>query len=465
MGTIRKMEFESSITNLREINSSFDAAVLRICYTGENKNKSFIPKDVIERSLPSIYNCPIVCNYDRETDTFGGHDMQVVRGDDGALRLVNLTQPVGLVPESSKIWFENFEEKDGTVHEYLYAEVMLWKRQEAYRKIKNDGIAAHSMEINVLSGHDVDGIYHIDDFEFTAFAIIGVEPCYESSCIEVFSDADFKSSMFEMMRDFKTSFNGINFSKENDDIKQQTLSTEGGIETLETELKNKDNFALNNNIVEELVRTIKEEKVSDEWGEYSRYIYEDCDMDAKEVYCWDTSDWLLYGFSYMVNGDAVEIDSNSKKRKKYVVVDFDGAEQPSPIAEAFGLAKEKLSHFKDIEAKYSEATENIKKMDSEIVELRKFKADVENKRAHDERDELFSRFEDLAGIDAFENLRENCMDYDMESLEEKCFAIRGRNQKSVKFSAESNAPKIKVTKQEASDEPYGGLFVKYDTSK
>ena len=113
--------------------------------------------------------------------------MALFPGETGAM-----TQPIGLIPESARVWFEDFEEEDGTIHEYLYAEVLLWKRQEAYRKIIEDGITAHSMELTVKSGKMVDGIYHIEDFEFTAFALIGVEPCFEGSALETFSKQVYK---------------------------------------------------------------------------------------------------------------------------------------------------------------------------------------------------------------------------------------------------------------------------------
>ena len=197
MDKVLNMTYASSLTNLCEVNSSFDTGVLRICYTGENRNKSFLSKEAITKSIPTLYNCPIVCNYDRESDTLGGHDMEIVCDGDGNLRIVNVTTPVGVIPESAKVWFEDYTEDDGTVHEYLYAEVLLWKRQEAYRKIKNDGITAHSMEIKVKSGKSVDGVYHVADFEFNAFALIGVTPCFESSALEMFSKNNFKQQMSE----------------------------------------------------------------------------------------------------------------------------------------------------------------------------------------------------------------------------------------------------------------------------
>ena len=58
-------------------------------------------------------------------------------------------------------------------------------------------------------------------------------------------------------------------------------------------------------------------------------------------------------------------------------------------------------------------------------------------------DDVFAQFEDLVGVEAFETLRENCMEYDVDVLEEKCYAIRGRNGTSAKFAIENKAPKLR----------------------
>lgn len=507
MNKVLNMTYASSLTDLCEVNSSFDTGILRICYTGKNKNGSFLSKETIKKSIPSIYNCPLVCNYDRETDTLGGHDMEVVRGDDGNLRVVNVTVPVGVIPESAHVWFEDYEEDDGTVHEYLYAEVLLWKRQEAYKKIKTDGITAHSMEIQVKDGKSIDGIYHVNDFEFNAFCLIGVTPCFESSALETFSENALKQQLSEMMRDLKDTFATVNPSVEDDNTHPQNYSMEGGQKVLDKKmelvakygidvdsldfsiedftveelaekfeaLKNtpetkepdnepSKNFALTENIVSELQRVLSMERVTDPWGdEVPHYFYIDCDFDVKEVYCLDRCDWLLYGFAYSVDGDAVAIDYESKKRKKYVIADFEGDEQPSPISQVFELMENKLKDFKEIETKFSAASDTIVSMQTELETLREFKANAEAAAAQNEREALFARFEDLSDIEAYEELKNNCMDYDIATLEEKCFAIRGRNTASLKFSTKEKAPKIKVQKTEEPIEPYGGLFVKYAT--
>lgn len=518
---VLNLTFASSITDLCEVNSSFDSGILRIAYTGENRNGSAISKDVFERCIKTIFNCPIVCNYDRESDTLGGHDMEVVREKDGGLIFVNITTPVGCIPESARIFWENVTENDGTIHEYLCAEALLWKRQEAYRKIKKDGIVAHSMEITVKDGETINGVYHIKDFEFTAFALIGVEPCFESSSLETFSKRDFKAQLSEMMLELKESFNLVNtLNNEVDNTNSQNHSMEGGeqvldknelvakygidvealdfsiedftVEELEEKFKamqvaepdevdgaepdatpiddnsgtgGADNFALVSNIVNEITRTLDAVKVEREWGECNRYWFVDCDLETCEIYVWDTNDWLLYGFKYTMDGDTVNIDFDSKARKKYVIADFDEGEQASPFAPVFTQMEQKIHDNAEWEAKYQTASDTIASMKTELDELRKFKTETENTVAQNERDEVFAQFEDLTGIEAFEALRDVCADYDIETLEEKCYAIRGRQTViSGRFSLEPKTPKLKVEHEHTENAPYGGVFEKYGFS-
>lgn len=501
---VLSMTYASSLTNLCEVNSSFDTGILRICYTGKNRNGSFLSKDTVLKAIPTIYNCPIVCNYNRETDTLGGHDMELVSDNDGNLKIVNITTPVGVIPESANVWFEDYTEDDGTTHEYLYAEVLLWKRQEAYQKIKSDGITAHSMEIKVKNGKSVDGVYYVSDFEFNAFALIGVPPCFESSALEMFSQNTFKQQMSEMMQDLKENFSMVNPLIKDDNTRPKNYSMEGGKGTLEDKMNlaakygididtldfsiddltieeltekfeaMKQNnpagtpektFALTSNMLEEIDRALSAEKVTRDWGECSRYFYVDCDIELSEVYCWDRNDWLLYGFAFSVDGDSVSIDFASKKRKKYTIVDFEGGEQVSPIAPVFELIESKLKEYSEIESKFNDASSTIKTLEAELDTLRQYKSDTEDAIAKEKRNEVFSQFEDLAGIEAYESLRKNCENFDLETIEEKCFAIRGRNSSALKFSAKEKNPKIKVPKTDVSNEPYGGLFMKYGISE
>ena len=513
MENVLNITYSSSLTKLCEVNSSFDTGVLRICYAGKNRNNSFISKETLERCIPTIYNCPVVCNYDRESNTLGGHDVEVVRTDSGEIRVINVTQPVGVIPESSRVWFEDYEEDDGTTHEYLCAEVLIWKRQEAYEKIKEDGITSHSMEIGVKSGKSIDGVYHINDFEFNAFTLIGVEPCFEGSALTMFAKQDFKKQLSEMMKDLKESFNKVDTSNEDDNIHPQENSMEGGIRILEAKMElvakygididaldfsieeltieeltekfetmnktpdagveepvpaddsaEENKFALTSNITEELCRVLREVKIEREWGECTHYWYVDCDFELSEVYCWDTTDWLLYGFTYAIDGDSITIDFESKKRKKYIIADFDEGEQPSPFATVFETMEQKIHENAELEAKYQTASDTIMSMETELGELRQFKTDTENAIIEGEKDEVFAQFEDLQGVEAFEKLQEARDNYSVEALEEKCYAIRGKYGSPAKFSYEGKSHKLPVGgRPDTNNEPYGGIFLKYGT--
>lgn len=98
-----KIVFSSGISQLTENNSSFDEGVLRVAYVGKNRNNSFISKETFERCMPSIYNCPIVCRYDREEDVIGAHDIELVTDEDGSMRIVNVTQPGWRRPRKRQI--------------------------------------------------------------------------------------------------------------------------------------------------------------------------------------------------------------------------------------------------------------------------------------------------------------------------------------------------------------------------
>ena len=512
MGKVVHMAYSSSLSSLCEINSSFDTGVLRIAYTGANRNGSFISKETFERCIETLYNCPIVCHYDRETDSIGGHDMELVTNEDGGMRLVNMTIPIGVIPESSKYFWSVVEEEDGTEHEYLCADVLIWKRQEAYRKIKEDGITAHSMELTVKDGVMEGGLFVIKDFEFTAFCLLGDEhePCFESSALGLFSYDEMKKQMADMMSDLKNEFSLVVHPVWDNDKHPQNHPMEGGekvlneklalvaeygleVENLEFSIEDltleelrekfeamkpaepavdpvvaepaepKADFALAGQIRDEIYNALSAEKIECCWGEMTRYHYVDHDHEALQVYCYDADDWKLYGFAYSMNGDNVVIDFESKKRMKFAIVDFDEGEQSAPFAGVFEeITKQYTANDTQWSEKYQTASDTITSMENELGTLRQFKTDTEAAALAAAQEEVFAQFEDLVGVEEFDALREHCAEYELDALEEKCYAIRGRKGTTTKFTVESKPPKLKVDKTNpVSNDPYGGLFARY----
>ena len=520
MAKTLRLTFESSLKDLCETNSSFDSGILRICYPGLNRNGSYIEKEDLERCAKSIYCIPVVGNYNRETNDFGGHDVEVVTASDGSLRLVNQTQPVGVVPESANVWFESVTDEDGSEKEYLCTDVLIWKRQEAYNKIKEDGVTSHSMEITVNDGEVIDGVYHIRDFEFTALCLLGadVEPCFENSSLEVFTSSDFKAQFELMMEDFKQSFTLAETSTEDKKYSQESL-TKGGEEDLDEKTKevftdeaievdqkvdidtteSEEDFEVEEvaeateeieEIVEEEVEevetqeeeseeeeeeseedfslvmaTIDEvrealynaEKIADGEWEWPRYWFCELDPEIGMVYfCDSANEGKLFGANYVMDGDVAVIDFESAKRMKWIIVEFNEGDRDKAVAFVADVQQECID---SVSAKYEEDI-------AELEELREFKASAEKASAVKERKEIISQFEDLAGVEEFEELCENALDYSVEELEEKCFAIRGKNVNPTStFSRKSNLPKLPVESNGIHDEdtklPYGGVVEKY----
>ena len=494
-----KIEYSSVLQNMVDVNPSFDSGQLRIAYTGTNRNKSFISKDAFEAAIPTMFGCPIVANYIREENEIGSHDGEIVEDTDGDVKYVNITEPVGFVPPNAKWWWEDVED-DGVIHQYLNTEVILWKRQEAYQKIKDNGITKQSMEIYVDKGVMCDDYYRIDDFTFTAFCLLGTaEPCFESASLYVFDYDNMRSQMNEMFEEFKREFAISPIEKEENqfdmklkklldkynkkiediDFEYETLNDEeleakfaevfddaasgdagadissaGGdgnsnsngdtdgddvSTTSITPKKNKD-YGLASQLRNSLNEALSVEKVDYDGYQFTRYWMIDYDESTSEVYFEDCNDgWKLFGAPYIVDGDTVSIDFDNKKRKKYTIVDFIEGETTF----SFGAQIEATVGI--AQEKYNEL---LNKYDAIVLKDKEEQASI-----------LLDKFaEDLGDMPEYNELVENSVQYSLKDLEDKLYALVGRKQK--KFEQERNglaAPIINDGDKPVA-KPYGNYF-------
>lgn len=186
---IISVNFNITFDNIERIDGTLAKGRCAIAYCGNNRNWSNIEKDVFEKALPSLKNKPVVGNYLAEKDDFGAHDFDIVETDD-SYKIVPLTKPIGVVPESANQWWEVVTEEDGTEREYLMTDILLWRREEGFDCIQREKKFSQSMEISVLDySVGKDGIFVIKDFEFEALTILGreVEPCFESANVQLFT--------------------------------------------------------------------------------------------------------------------------------------------------------------------------------------------------------------------------------------------------------------------------------------
>ena len=219
IATIDSPEF----LNITPYNPLISQCEIKVLYIGENRNRSYISKEVATEMANTLPGCPIVGYYREDKQDFGDHGDQVVFDGDG-IHFNCLTKPYGFVAPDAKVWFQKFEDTDefgnAVIREYLMTTGYLWTGQfPECQSVVNDG-KPHSMELDeeTLNGHWSENIktgyefFIINDAIFSKLCILGddVEPCFEGSSVTApevsksFSlDNDFKQTLFTMMQELK----------------------------------------------------------------------------------------------------------------------------------------------------------------------------------------------------------------------------------------------------------------------
>ncbi|MBQ0142054.1 MAG: hypothetical protein KBT06_04520 [Prevotellaceae bacterium] len=237
-----------------EINPLMSSCEIKVLYIGENRNRSYITKEVASEMAKTLRGAPIVGYFKKDKGDFGDHGEQMVIDGDG-VRFNCLTQPYGFVSPDAEVWFQKFEEQDDfgntIIREYLMTTGYLWTEQfeEAKTALEGSG-CPHSMELDekTLTGHWAENsnsgieFFIINDAIFSKLCILGedVEPCFEGSTITTPNvsknfalDDKFKRTLFSMMQDL-------------------TFALEGGLEKM---VKSKDN--LDESIVNKIDNSIE----------------------------------------------------------------------------------------------------------------------------------------------------------------------------------------------------------------
>lgn len=213
-----------------DINPLMSSCEIKVLYLGENRNHTYISKEVATDMAKTLRGAPIVGYYKEEKEDFRDHGNQVILDDEG-IKFNCLTKPYGFVSPDAKVWFQEFEDTDdfGNVitREYLMTTGYLWTGQyeECKSAVEGEG-KPHSME---LDGDSLDGhwetntktgmdFFIINDATFSKLCILGddVEPCFEGSKVSApeistsFSKVDdnFKKTLFTMMQDLQFALKG-----------------------------------------------------------------------------------------------------------------------------------------------------------------------------------------------------------------------------------------------------------------
>ena len=228
VATIQNPEF-INLTPL-DINPLMSSCEIKVFYLGENRNRSYISKEVAKDMAKTLRGAPIVGYFSEADGDFKDHGERMIIDGDG-IKFDCLTKPYGFVAPDAKVWFQTFEDTDdfGNVveREYLMTTGYLWTEQfpECKCAVEGDG-RPHSMELdeNTLDGNwsknQKTGIdfFIINDAIISKLCVLGeaVEPCFEGSSVKspdvsasfTIVDDTFKNTLFSMMQDLKFALEG-----------------------------------------------------------------------------------------------------------------------------------------------------------------------------------------------------------------------------------------------------------------
>ena len=254
-----------------EINPLMSSCEIKVLYLGENRNHSYITKDVATEMAKTLRGAPIVGYYKEDKEDFRDHGERVTFDDEG-VKFECMTKPYGFVAPDAKVWFQKFEEQDEfgnqLTREYLMTTGYLWTGQYEEAKLAVEGEGRpQSMELDpeTLDGHwstnNKTGMdfFIINDAIFSKLCILGedVEPCFEGASVTApevsknFSlDDDFRKTLYTMMQDLKFALEG----GKNMDM-EQNLVAEETVEEVAVEETATEEVVAEVEVVEEAVET------------------------------------------------------------------------------------------------------------------------------------------------------------------------------------------------------------------
>ena len=450
-----------------EINPLMSSCEIKVLYLGENRNHSYITKEVATEMAKTLRGAPIVGYYKEDKEDFRDHGEKVTFDDEG-IKFECMTKPYGFVSPDAQVWFQKFEEQDEfgnqLTREYLMTTGYLWTGQYEEAKLAVEGNGRpQSMELDpeTLDGHwstnNKTGMdfFIINDAIFSKLCILGedVEPCFEGASVTApevskkFSlDDNFRKTLYTMMQDLKFALEGGN----NMDIEQNlvTEETTAEAEVVEETVENEtpaDEYAIADSLVREETPVVepetKEVEEETEADVEIEEIVEEEPIVEENLTNDDNSEQSIS----TENQDSIEDTQSSQENfAKSDNKDEDDNEEDSESKEEdkeyeCGKNKKKKS-YSLLENELAEVKAAYSELESKYQALVEFKETVDNEK----KDALIASFYMLSDEDKAEVV-ENKAKYSLEDIEAKLSVICVR--KKVNFDLDDTSKNDNIVEE------------------
>lgn len=423
-----------------EINPLMSSCEIKVLYLGENRNHSYITKDVATEMAKTLRGAPIVGYYKEEKDDFADHGERMIFDDEG-IKFECLTRPYGFVAPDAKVWFQKFDDVDEfgntTTREYLMTTGYLWTGQYEECKSVVEGGKPQSMELDEesLEGHwstnSKTGMdfFIINDAIFSKLCILGedVEPCFEGSSItapevsKTFTkmDDNFRKTLYAMMQDLKFALEGgqkmIIDEAETKVTESEVVETEAEITAEETSIKTEAT-------VEEETNFETEENSEDKDTEDQSVLAENDnsieDQSSQE------------NFTKADDKDEEEESKDANDSKE----DSESEEDDEDKEYKCGESSKKEKSYSLLETELAETKAAYADLEQKYQVLVEFKKQIDNEK----KDALINSFYMLSDEDKADVI-ENKSNYSLDEIESKLSVICVR--KRVNFDLEDTSKK------------------------
>ena len=398
--------------NLTQVSPLISKCQIKVLYIGQNRNGTFISKEVATEMGKKLPGSPIVGYFNPESGDFEEHNREIEIKDD-KFAIIDTTRPYGFVDVNAKVWFQKFLDDGEVEREYLVTEGYIWSDvyPESARITEHGN--NHSMELNKESvkGNWTNGFNSNERFFIINEAIIeklcilgeNFEPCFEGSQIKAeFSleteFAKLKDAMFSMINELKNTLNegGSDASMVTETLNEVVEEVIDAPEVEETPATEE--------VVEETPTT--EEVVEETPEDFKKKDEEEEKENSKDD---SNEDNTSENEDKSEGEDSTEDEDDDKKKKKYnleEVVEY----------------SELVEKFEELSQSYAALEQRNNELVTEIKPLKAFKLEKEREAKQAMIDSFFMLSEEdksdvVANIDT----------YSLEDIEAKLAVICVRN--------------------------------------
>ena len=410
-----------------DINPLMSSCEIKVLYVGQNRNHSFISKEVATEMSKTLRGAPIVGWFKEDKGDFGGHGDRVIIDRD-EVKFECLTKPYGFVSPDARVWFQKFTETNDfgqeITREYLMTTGYLWTGQfEECKNVIDDGGRPHSMELDkdtingkwtMMNNSNIE-FFIINDAVFSKLCILGedVEPCFEGSAITAPNvsknftlDNGFKQTLYNMMQDLKFALKG-DASMENKEI-QVELTDATVVEKFSAVQDNVDsNNTTKNQNSTEVVETSFVKKDEDKKKEEEQKEGSNTST--------STSGASSDGKNENTQQKEKEEDEDEKKKK-----------------EKYSKADD-VNNYAELEQKYLTLEQKYADLENSYQSLINFKNKIEDEK----KDNMIKEFYMLSDEDK-KDVINNKSKYTLDEIEAKLSVIYTKKQMALEQSVASN---------------------------